>query len=92
MADDVLFFFSRWSVPLGVVTSLIGGSAWLTTLHSNVDHLQAQSVTLRQELVEQRKGIEGQDQRLSRMEGKLDSILDFIARRRWEHQGGDVGR
>lgn len=75
---------SRWSVPIGVLTTVIGGSAWLTTTHNKVNQIDSDMTTLRAEFNVSKDRISDrlldQDQRLSRIEGKLDIVIREVKR------------
>lgn len=80
--DNTFDFLSRVSIPLGVATSIIGGSAWLTTTHNRVENLSEEVAYLRVELKEEGEKRQHSDSRLARMEGKIDIIIQDIQRRR----------
>ena len=77
---DPLDFLSKLSVPLGIVTTIIGGSAWLTTTHNKVDAIDKDLSSFTVQWQEQRgklsDQVNAQDSRLSRIEGKLDLLIE----------------
>lgn len=88
---DSIAFLSKWSVPIGVLTSVMGGSAWLTTTHNTVEHIQAEAQEIKEDIREHKSNIYeklyNQDQRLSRIEGKLDLLVDEMVKvKRARHQ------
>tara|TARA_R110000824_G_scaffold96013_3_gene230434 strand:+ start:1190 stop:1447 length:258 start_codon:yes stop_codon:yes gene_type:complete len=68
------------SIPVTMIGSIIGGSAWLQATRSDLDHLteKVQVQTVKLNVID--KLSRSQDERLSRMEGKQDLILESIRR------------
>jgi hypothetical protein len=77
------------TIPVSMLTTILGGSAWLTTTRADLDHLTEKvEINRLDEQAEQHRiydKIESldemerlQDVRLSRMEGKQDVILQTI--------------
>ena len=74
------------TIPISMLASILGGSAWLTTTRSDLNHLTDKVRNHRIEFKESRKQSNtkmqmlsnferSQDERLARMEGKQDLIL-----------------
>lgn len=81
---DPLSILAKLSVPLGVATTIFGGSAWLTTTHNTVVETQQELEEMKADTKENRKAVyqklSNQDERLSRMEGKIDIIIQNMPR------------
>lgn len=90
--ENILDLFTKLSIPLGVLTAVIGGSAWLTTTHDKVETIEkdlSSFTTMWQEQKERLASqVNAQDSRLSRMEGKLDLLLENIKSWRDRHGKG----
>lgn len=71
----------NWSEPIGAIAVLMGAVAWLTTLHSLATQNREAIVEIRQELDQTKTEISLRindvDQRLGRIEGKLDMLIDM---------------
>lgn len=79
MPDPATLSVSKLSFPIGMVTTIIGGAAWLSTMHT-----QVQFISNRFEIVERefkafkdttthKQQIQGE--MISRMDAKLDLML-----------------
>lgn len=68
----------KWSTPLALATAIFGGAAWLTTIRSDVMHLQQEIEDVNSYIRESRLQESNQDDRLSRIETKLDLIVEYI--------------
>lgn len=92
---DPLAYLSKLSVPFGVITTIIGGSAWLTTTHTKVEMIEKQFTVFAAEYSEEKGKIldkvNDQESKLSRIEGKLDILIETIRRRRNETDGSNSG-
>jgi len=78
MAD--LISVKSLSIPVTMIGSIVGGSAWLQATRSDLDHLTEKVGGLKDKIEIIDKLSRGQDERLSRMEGKQDLILESIRR------------
>ena len=83
MADPVSFSLAKLTLPISMVTTIIGGSAWLTYTRSDVNHL---TTKVDVHIVEFKKTTEKMHARnnkqgeiISRMDGKLDLMLKQLA-------------
>jgi hypothetical protein len=89
MADPILPIV-KWSVPLGMATTIIGGSAWLTSNHNATVENTRQLRILQQELKEVKDDTHGLDTRLGRIEEKIDLLVKIMEKRnrvpRHEHR------
>ena len=69
---------NKLTVPLGIVTTIIGGSAWLTTIRNDLNNLEDNvSIYSIQVSKQKEKQIE-QAIIISKMDGKLDLIIDEL--------------
>jgi len=79
---DPLAYLAKLSVPLGVATTLLGGSAWLTTTHNKVETIEKDLTVFTEQWHQQKSKlydqVNGQDSRLSRIEGKLDMLIETM--------------
>jgi hypothetical protein len=73
-----LEFFSKVSVPLGVITTILGGGAWLTTMHNKLEETQVHFAYISKAVGDQRAKSAEYESRLSRIEGKLDIVIDTM--------------
>lgn len=82
---DPLTFFSKMSVPVGVLTSIIGGSAWLTSTHNRVEQVAREVSELKSEYRNEKDRLadrlQNQEEKLSQVVAKLsgvDAKLDLV--------------
>jgi len=78
MAD--LVSVKSLSIPVTMIGSIVGGSAWLQATRSDLDHLTEKVGSLKEKIEVIDTLSRNQDERLSRMEGKQDLILESIRR------------
>lgn len=87
--EPILTLLSKWSVPFGIATSIIGGSAWLTSTANRVDQVTSELRELKADYKEnkdhfdervttQDKSLSEVKQKLSGMDAKLDLMIDAI--------------
>jgi len=83
MADPISFSLAKMTIPVTMIGSIIGGSAWLTTTRSDVNHL---TEVVEIHIVDYKKyrdktydSQKKTDEKLSRMEGKQDLILKQLS-------------
>lgn len=87
--DPILTLLAKWSVPFGIATSIIGGSAWLTSTANRVEQVTSQlhelKVDYKQDkdhlddrVMAQDKALSEVKQKLSGMDAKLDLMIDTI--------------
>jgi hypothetical protein len=85
-ASDPFSVIARWSIPFTMLISVMGGSAWLTTTANKVTALESEVAMFRAEYQLQRDRmfdqLSDQDQRLSRIEGKLDIVIESLRGKR----------
>lgn len=92
MAADPSWIFAKLSIPVGVLTTVIGGSAWLTTTRNRVEQVANDLVELKAEYRSQKDKIldrlEMQDDklseanaRLSGLDAKVDIIINAVKRK-----------
>lgn len=79
MPDPSFISITKLSVPLGMLTTIVGGSAWLTSMHNQVEHVTARFERVETEFrlfkdVTQQKQ-QAQAEIISKMDGKLDLML-----------------
>lgn len=71
---------NRWTGPLGMLSVLVGGVVWLTTLHGLSEQNARDIAELRATFDQNKNHIDGRlndlDTRLGRIEGKLDMLID----------------
>lgn len=76
----VINMLNNWTAPLGALAVLMGGVVWLTTLHSmamhNRDAIQELRIEFDKSKAEISIRLNDLDQRLGRIEGKLDMLID----------------
>jgi hypothetical protein len=77
---DPLAYLAKLSIPIGVATTVIGGSAWLTTLHNKVEAVES-TLDERTDRASQERRVlfqkaDNTETRLSRIEGKIDILLE----------------
>ena len=72
----------KWSVPLTMAASIFGGSAWLTTTHNMVEENTREIRELETDFKELTGEANKLNQRLGRIEEKLDFIVKMFERRR----------
>ncbi len=77
--DELL---GKWSTPFALATAISGGAAWLTTTRNDVQYLASQVETIQVDLDKFNEKANDQDSRLSRMEAKIDMIIDYMKRQR----------
>lgn len=81
MIDELL---GKWSTPFALATVISGGAAWLTTASNDVEYLGNQVASLQSELddfsVSNNKIESSQENRLARIETKIDMLIDAIKR------------
>lgn len=72
----------KWSTTIAVATAISGGAAWLTTTRNDVQYLSKKVLQLQTEMDMFVKDSHRQrnlyDSRLSRIETKLDMIIDHM--------------
>lgn len=87
MADPVSI--KSLTIPASMLATILGGAGWLTTTRADLNHLTDKVENHRQDFKENTANTSGkfeiinnigrgQDERLSRMEGKQDLILHTI--------------
>ena len=81
MTSTSLFkMLDKWTAPLGALAVIIGGVIWLTTLHGLAEQNQKDIAEIRDVQRTNKMKIYGRlqnlDERLARMEGKLDMIIE----------------
>lgn len=96
MVIDPLTYLAKLSVPLGVATTIIGGSAWLTTMHNKVETIEKEFGSFTVEYQEGKSKVldkvNNQDSRLSRIEGKLDLLIENLQTIRRRKNEGNYPR
>jgi len=86
---DIPVSLKAITIPVSMVASILGGSAYLTSTRSDLDHLVDKVKNHRMDFKETRATTRdkikmlsqfehAQDKRLSRMEGKQDLILQTV--------------
>jgi hypothetical protein len=77
---SLIKLLDKWTGPLGALTVIIGGVIWLTTLHSLTQQNQRKINDIKDELDTSKSMIfsrlQNLDERLARMEGKIDMIVE----------------
>jgi hypothetical protein len=87
--ESPAFVIAKWSIPFAMASSIVGGSAWLTSTHNAVEQNRADLMRVENEFKDHRQRVydrldalradsSKQDERLSRMEEKLDFIVKII--------------
>jgi hypothetical protein len=82
---DATNFIGKWSTSIAVITTISGGAAWLTTTRNDVHHLSSKVIYMQKEMdtfvrdSHHKRNIN--DSRLSRIEAKLDMILNHMKRK-----------
>jgi uncharacterized protein YdgA (DUF945 family) len=77
------------TIPVSMLTTILGGSAWLTSTRAELEHLREKVGIHRQDFKETKKELKqkidlistmerSQDGRLTRIESKQDLILQLI--------------
>lgn len=69
---------NKLTVPLGIVTTIIGGSAWLTTIRNDLNNLEENVSTYSIQVSKQKEKQIEQAVTISKMDGKLDLIIDEL--------------
>lgn len=87
MTSTSLFkMLDRWTAPLGALAAIIGGVIWLTTLHGIAEQNQKDIAEIRETQKAHKMKIysrlQNLDERLARMEGKLDMIINGTRHRK----------
>lgn len=80
--DDLL---GKWSTPFALATAISGGAAWLTTTRNDVQYLASQIETIQEDIDTLNERANDKDRRLSRMEAKIDMLIDYMKRKQHEH-------
>lgn len=75
----------KWSVPLGMATTIFGGSAWLTTTHNMVVENTRELRELEQSYKELNAQSNELGTRLIRIEEKLDYLVKTMEINRERH-------
>ena len=65
-------------IPLSVLGAVCGGVAWLSAMHMDLTHANAEIANFKTELSSMVDNQRGIDRRLSKMEGQLDFIVNHI--------------
>jgi hypothetical protein len=72
----------KWSTPFALATCIFGGAAWLTTTQIRLQHLNERVQQTHKELdafiLKSNAREAFQDDRLSRIETKLDILLEYM--------------
>jgi len=66
---------SKLTLPISMLTTIIGGAAWLTTTRADVNHLQVKVDSHIEDFKKSRLKSEKQGEVISEMNGKLDILL-----------------
>lgn len=82
VVESPLYVLAKWSVPFGMATTIIGGSAWLTSTHNTVEQSQVELRQLKSDFREMNKEASNFSERLGRIEEKLDFIVKIMEHRR----------
>lgn len=79
MADVASLSLAKLTLPISMLTTIIGGSAWLTTTRSDVNHLErkvtshvSEFKTFKEKIYDKQNK---QGELISKMDGKLDLML-----------------
>lgn len=82
---DATAMLAKWSVPLGVATTIVGGSAWLTTTRNRVEQMASEVLDLREDYRVQATKvtdrIQRQEEKIGEVQSRLAAIeakLDFL--------------
>ena len=78
---DNVDIIGKWSLLVALGTSVIGGSAWLTTTHNAVKENTREVRLLEEELKDLAKENGVTNGKLGRIEEKIDFILKLSERR-----------
>lgn len=78
---DPLFPVVKWSVPLAMASTIIGGSAWLTSTHNATVENTRQLRQLQNEFKQLSKESSFLNVRLGRIEEKIDFIVRLIEKK-----------
>lgn len=74
---------SKLSIPIGMLTTIIGGSAWLTSTRNEVVHVTRQFEKLETEFRQFKKDTQlkqqVQGEMIHKIDGKMDLILKQLA-------------
>ena len=69
---------SKLSIPIGMLTTIIGGSAWLTSTRNEVMHLARQFEKVETEFRQFKKDTQVKQQVQGEMIHKIDGKMDLI--------------
>jgi len=78
MSDLATYSIAKLTLPISMVTTIIGGSAWLTSTRSDVNYLQEKVNIHVIEFKESLKMQHRQGEIVSKMDGKLDLVLSQL--------------
>lgn len=77
---NLLTLLTKWTAPLAALTALFGGIAWLTSLHNIAQTNEREISFLKKDFDQFRTGIylkiSTLDERMARIEGKLDIVIN----------------
>lgn len=72
---DSQFSVAKLTLPISMVTTIVGGSAWLTTTRGDVNHLQQKVDVHISDFKTQKEKVDKQGEIISKMDGKLDLLI-----------------
>lgn len=83
MPTDALYSVSKLSVPIGMLTTIIGGSAWLTSTRNEVVHVRSEFEKLEVEFRQFKRVTQdkqsSQGEMISKIDGKMDLVLKSLS-------------
>lgn len=80
--DSMQTSFNKWAVPFGMLVSMCGGILWFAETSNDVKHLAKYVEKIENDTDDLKKEDKRINDRLGRMEGKLDIIVDHVKRRK----------
>jgi len=68
-------FLNKWSIPITSISALFGGSLWVTALFQQIEQTALGLADTKKQVAKLEDHIRSQNERLARIEGKLDMLM-----------------